>query len=60
MMFNNDGDLIPEQNRLVRTQGKSEAQILKESLPPPQECNLYIGINFSKPCYFFRCKCHFC
>ena len=34
LMFDRDGELIPESNRLVRQPGKSRAQILKESMPP--------------------------
>lgn len=34
VMFNNQGEFIPESSRLVRQQRKSEAQILKESIPP--------------------------
>lgn len=34
VIFDRDGDIIPESNRLVRQTGKSQAQHLKDSMPP--------------------------
>jgi len=36
LMFDREGNIIPESNRLVRQKGKSQAQNLKDSMPPPR------------------------